>query len=77
MKLRCVKNWIWDVNRDSTDLSKYLTIGKIYHLSNNTPASEYVYNIIDDLNGSHDMNKNLFVDITQQDREDKLNELGI
>ena len=77
MKLKCVRNWIWNVNRDSTDLSNYLTVGKIYYLSNKAPASEYVYNIIDDLNGAHDMSKDLFIDFTQQDREEKLNELGI
>ena len=76
MKLKCIKNWIWNTNRDSTDLSEYITIGKIYYLSGNPPCSEWVYNIIDDRGRPHDMGKDMFIDLAI-DREEKLNQLGI
>jgi hypothetical protein len=77
MKLICIKNWIDYKDGDIKDLSTYLTIGKIYYLSNNPPCSEWVYNIIDDLNKPHDISKGLFIDFIQQLREEKLNQLGI
>ena len=77
MKLKCIKNWVEYENGDIKDLSTYLTIGKIYYLSGNPPCSEWVYNIIDDLYGPHDMSKDMFIDFTQQLREEKLNQVGI
>jgi hypothetical protein len=77
MKLKCIKNWVEYENGDIKDLSTYLTIGKIYYLSGNPPCSEWVYNIIDDLYVPHDMSKDMFIDFTQQEREEKLNQLGI
>ena len=77
MKLKCVKNWITDPNGYIRDLCTYLTIDKIYYLSNNPPASEYVYNIIDDLLHPHDISKDLFINVTAIEREEKLKQLGI
>jgi len=77
MKLKCIRNWIDYKDGDIRDLSTYLTIGKIYYLSNNPPCSEYVYNIIDDLNKPHDMGKDMFIDIIPIEREQKLKQLGI
>lgn len=77
MKLKCIKNWIDYEDGDIEDLSEYLTTGKIYYLANEPACSEWVYNIIDDSGRSHDMSKGMFIDFTQQDREEKLNQLGI
>ena len=77
MKLKCIKNWIDYEDGDIEDLSEYLTTGKIYYLANQPACSEWVYNIIDDKGKPHDMSKGMFIDFTQQDREEKLNQLGI
>lgn len=60
---KCIKNWIYNQNDELIDLSTYITIGKYYQLSNNTPCSKYVINIIDDRNKPHDINKELFINI--------------
>lgn len=77
MKLKCIKNWVDYKDGDIRDLSTYLTIGKIYYLANQPACSEWVYNIIDDLNKPHDMSKDMFIDIIQIEREEKLKQLGI
>jgi len=73
---KCIRNWVEDKDGLTIDLCTYLTIGRYYHLSNNTPCSEWVINIIDDLNKPHDMNKDMFINI-QELRETKLKQLGI
>ena len=78
MKLKCIKNWIDYEDGDIEDLSEYLTIGKIYYISKFfEPCSEWVYCIIDDKGKPHDMSKGMFIDFTQQDREQKLKQLEI
>lgn len=77
MKLKCIKNWIDYDDGKIEDLSEYLTTGKIYYLANQPACSEWVYCIIDDKGKPHDMSKGMFIDFTQQDREEKLNQLGI
>jgi hypothetical protein len=77
MKLKCLRNWITYEDGELKDLSTYLTIGKIYYLANEPACSEWVYNIIDDRGKPHDMGKDMFIDFTQQERENKLNQLGI
>jgi len=77
MKLKCIRNWITDPNGYERDLSEYLTIGKIYYISNNPPCSEWVYNIIDDTNQPHDMSKDMFIDYVPIERDMKLKALGI
>lgn len=74
---KCIRNWTYNEDGYLIDLCTYLTIGEIYHLSNKTPASDYVINIIDDLKQTHDLNKDMFVNIIQEQRESKLNQLGI
>lgn len=74
--IKCIKNWIDFDDGDIRDLSTYLTIGKIYYFSGKKPCSEYVYNIIDDLGKSHDIYKNLFINIKLV-RQEKLEQLGI
>ena len=78
MKLKCIKNWIeYEDEHGVEDLSGYLTIGERYYLANQPACSEWVYCIIDDKGKPHDMSKGMFIDFTQQDREEKLNQLGI
>jgi hypothetical protein len=73
---KCITNLIYDQNDGLIDLCAYITIGKIYNLSNNPPCSEWVINIIDDRNRPHDMNKDLFININEL-RDNKLKQLGI
>lgn len=77
MKLKCIRNWIDYKDGDIQDLSKYLTIGKIYYLANQPACSEWVYNIIDDRGKPHDMGKDMFIDIIPIERDMKLKQLGI
>jgi hypothetical protein len=78
MKLKCIKNCITHKDGDYTDLSMYLTIGKIYYTSKFfEPCSEWVYCIIDDTNQPHDMSKDMFIDIVPIERDMKLKALGI
>lgn len=74
---KCIRNWTFNSDGELIDLCSYLTIGKTYLLSYNPPASDYVINIIDDKRNAHDMNKDMFIDVIQETREEKLNQLGI
>ncbi len=73
MKLKCIRNWIEDDSGNIKDLSKCLTLDKIYYTTNKTPLSEYVYNIIDDLGRFHDMSKDMFEDATAELRNNIIN----
>ena len=77
MKYKCIRNWTYNQDGYIIDLCSYLTIGQIYHTSNNKPASDDVINIIDDLNHPHDLSKDMFINIIQEQRELKLKQLGI
>ena len=74
---KCIRNWTFNSDGEQIDLCSYLTIGKTYLLSDRKPASDYVYNIIDDRRNEYDMNKDMFIDIIQETREEKLNQLVI
>jgi len=60
---KCIKNWIYNQNDELIDLSTYITIGKYYKLSNNTPCALHSHFV--------SINKELFIAL-QEIREEKL-----
>ena len=79
MKLKCIKTSLNQRTHSKgpdtyeyINLKNYITLNKIYKTTNQEPASEWVYNITDDNGNTHDISKECFITLREQNLENLL-----